>query len=122
MHDCHYLLQLMRVYSNRMSIHDAIDGVNQDSPKLEGYLALTDSIVPLILNASESDSEEDHMNDPNNESDRHSLEKAKRILWRLQQRDLLDLIDEVDSTETETVPLILLNNDNNIIIALLFSI
>ena len=52
---------------------------------------------------------EESSNDPSsaNVSDNnYLLEKAKKLLWRLKQRDLLDLIDEVDSTETEKVPCI----------------
>ena len=101
------------------SIWSAIDGVNNDPPDLEGYLGLTDSIVPIILNASletelesnEDDndprSDEESVNNPDtvraNDYNDYSLEKAKKILWRLKQRDLLDLIDEVDSTETKKV-------------------
>lgn len=89
--------------------------------------------MPIILNTSESEfeSDEDAGNDdagnndlicdgsnnpesveeeggddPNSANDcngDYSLKKAKEILWRLKQRDLLDLIDEVDSTETEKV-------------------
>ena len=154
---------------NSTSIRVAIEGVDKDPPDLEGYLGLTDSIVPIILNASsetelesneddndpKSDEEEstnnpDRANESELESDEdmgdnagnndlnydevgdndpksdkesvnnpdtvrannyndYSLEKAKKILWRLKQRDLLDLIDEVDSTETEKVlPLIII--------------
>ena len=42
-----------------------------------------------------------------NDCNDYSLEKAKKILWRLKQRDLLDLIDEVDSTETKKVLLLI---------------
>ena len=75
--------------------------------------------MPIILNASlESDNDpnsteergpqlsgEESSNDPNSAivcNDDYSLEKAKKILWRLKQRDLLDLIDEVDSTKKVT--------------------
>ena len=95
-----------------ISIQSGIDGVNNDPPDLEGYLGLTDSIVPIILNASSETKCESNEDDNDPKSDEESvnnpepdtvkaLKKAKKILWRLKQRDLLDLIVEVDSTETK---------------------
>lgn len=42
-------------YDERVSVMNALEGVTESPPKLEGYLALNDSIVHLILHSQESD-------------------------------------------------------------------